>query len=198
MKQALRTFAFVMLVAFLAGFALFVREARSFNPPEETTADGIVVLTGGPNRVATGVQLLEAERGSRLLISGVNPGSPVSDIASAAGASQALFECCVDVGPTAADTEGNAVETAAWASRQGYGELIVVTSDYHMPRALLELQAAMPDTRFIAHAVPAPAPWQNLDEARRWLTEYVKYAAVFGRERVTGLARHGSSSGEGR
>ena len=194
MKDGLRTLAFVILLAFAVGFALFVREARSFAPDARPSADGIVVLTGGPNRVATGVELLEAERGNRLLISGVNPGSPVSDIASAAGASQALFACCVDVGPTAADTEGNAVETAAWASANGYAQVIVVTSDYHMPRALLELQAAMPQTQLIAYAVPAPAPWDSLDEARRWLTEYVKYAAVYGRERLAGLA---SSSDEG-
>ncbi len=197
MNDAFRTLAFVVLITFAAGFALFVREARSFTPAGPVQADAIVVLTGGPNRVATGVELLEADQGTRLLISGVNPGSPVADIASAAGASDALFACCVDVGPTAADTEGNALETAAWASEHDYDRLIVVTSDYHMPRALLELQAAMPDTRLIAHAVPAPAPWRNPDEARRWLTEYVKYAAVFVRERISGLGTEASSAGEG-
>lgn len=197
MKHALRTLAFVILIAFVSGFGLFIREARSIASGSMAEADGIVVLTGGPNRVATGVELLEAGRAERLLISGVNPGSPVSDIASAAGASEALFACCVDVGPTAADTEGNALETAAWVAERGYARLIVVTSDYHMPRALLELQAAMPDTRLIAHAVPAPVPWTNLDEARRWLTEYVKYAAVYGREHITGRARRVPSSDEG-
>jgi len=197
MGRLIRTLAFILLVAFLAGFVLFVREARSFAPNGSASADAIVVLTGGPGRVATGVSLLEAERGGRLLISGVNPGSPIADIASAAGASEALFECCVDVGPTAADTEGNAIETAQWAAEQGYDQLIVVTSDYHMPRALLELQAAMPDTRLVAHAVPAPAPWRNPEEARRWLTEYVKYAAVYGRRRATGPGTANASGGEG-
>jgi uncharacterized SAM-binding protein YcdF (DUF218 family) len=187
MARLFRTAAFILLVSFAAGFVLFVREARSFSPSGDVSADAIVVLTGGPGRVSTGVSLLEAGRGERLLISGINPGSPIADIAAAAGASQTLFECCVDVGPTAADTEGNAVETAAWARSRGYGALIVVTSDYHMPRALLELQAAMPDTRLEAYGVAAPEPWQSADEARRWLTEYVKYAAVYGRERVMGL-----------
>lgn len=186
MTSALRTLAFVSVIAFVVGFALFVREARSFTPGPPSNADGIVVLTGGPGRVATGVSLLEDERGDRLLISGINPGSPVADIASAAGVAESWFECCVDVGADAADTEGNAVETAGWAGRRGYDSLIVVTSDYHMPRALLELQAAMPETRLVAHAVAAPAPWSNPNEARRWLTEYVKYAAVYARERLAG------------
>lgn len=197
MTRALRTLAFVLLLAFLLGFALFVREARAFKPAASPSADAIVVLTGGPGRVATGVALLEAEKGERLLISGINPGSPVADIASAAGASQALFACCVDVGADAADTEGNALETAGWASERGYDSLIVVTSDYHMPRALLELQAAMPDTRLVAHAVAAPAPWSAPDEARRWLTEYVKYAAVYVRERLAGRSAPDPASHEG-
>lgn len=181
-----RLAGFVILVAAVTGFALFVSEARSHGAIEEAQADAVVVLTGGPGRVSTAVTLLEAQRGARLLISGVNPGSPVEDIAAAAGASQALFACCVDVGPEAADTIGNAAETARWAASRGYDSLIVVTSDYHMPRALLELQAAMPDTRLTAYAVPAPAPWSSASEARRWLTEYFKYAAVFGRERLAG------------
>lgn len=185
----LRLAALVVIVAALTGFALFVREAREYRGAETPSADAVVVLTGGPGRVATGVSLLEAGAGERLLISGVNPGSPISDIAAAAGASQALFDCCVDVGLEAADTSGNAAETARWAAQRAYGELIVVTSDYHMPRALLELQAAMPDTRLIAHAVPAPAPWTGATEARRWMTEYFKYAAVFARERLAGRAR---------
>lgn len=178
--------AFVILVAAVTGFALFVSEARSHGEAGRAQADAVVVLTGGPGRVATAVTLLEAERGARLLISGVNPGSPVEDIAAAAGASEALFACCVDVGLEAADTVGNAAETARWAASRGYDSLIVVTSDYHMPRALLELQAAMPDTDLTAYAVPAPAPWSSASEARRWLTEYFKYAAVFGRERLAG------------
>ena len=91
-----------------------------------------------------------------------------------------------DVGLEAADTVGNAAETARWAEARGYDRLIVVTSDYHMPRALLELQAAMPDTRLVAYAVPAPAPWSSASEARRWMTEYFKYAAVFAREQISG------------
>lgn len=185
--RVFRVTAFVVVVAFSVGFGLFIGEARRYAPPETVEAEAIVVLTGGPNRVSTAVTLLEAGRGARLLISGVNPDSPPSDIAAAAGATEALFACCVDIGPDAADTIGNAAEAAAWAQAHGYDRLIIVTSDYHMPRALLELQAAMPDVTLIAYGVPAPAPWSGADEGRRWLLEYVKYAAVYGRERLRRL-----------
>ncbi|WP_439636498.1 YdcF family protein [Oceanicaulis sp.] len=183
----LRLTAFILLTAFVVGFALFVRQARTFTPELTVNAEAIVVLTGGPNRVSTATALLRDGSGGRLLISGVNPDSPPADIAAAAGASEDLFECCVDIGLQAADTMGNAAETAAWARSHGYEHLIVVTSDYHMPRALLELQAAMPDVRLSAYGVPAPAPWSGGHEARRWMVEYVKYAAVYGRERFRTL-----------
>lgn len=183
----LRLTAFILLTAFVVGFALFVRQARTFAPDPAATGQAIVVLTGGPNRVSTAADLLEGGAGDRLLISGVNPDSPPADIAAAAGASEALFECCVDFGLQAADTIGNAAETAAWARLHDYDRIIVVTSDYHMPRALLELQAAMPEVDLVAHGVPAPAPWSGGHEARRWLVEYVKYAAVYGRERLRTL-----------
>jgi len=178
--------AFVLLAAFVIGFALFIREARTHGPDQAATADAVVVLTGGGGRLAAGVGLLMEGKGSRLLISGVNPGSPPSDIAAAAGAPGDLLACCIDMGDQAANTEGNAAETAGWVRARGYESVIVVTSDYHMPRALLELKAALPETRLIAYAVPAPEPWRGAGEARRWLQEYVKYAAVYARERAAG------------
>lgn len=180
----LRALAFIVVVAFVTGFALFVREARALTADGDVRADAIVVLTGGEGRVVTGVDLLKDGHGRRLLISGVNPGSPPQDIARAAGAPSALFECCIDTGDQAVDTRSNATETAAWAARNGYASLIIVTSDYHLPRALLELQAAMPDTRLIAYPVRAPSPWSSAGEARRWMQEYAKYAAVYARERT--------------
>lgn len=180
----LRAAAFIVLVAFVTGFVLYVHEARSLARDERTRADGIVALTGGEGRVRTAVELLRDGRGGRLLISGVNPVSPPEDIARAAGAPAELFNCCIDTGPLAVDTRGNALEAAAWVNRNGYSTVIVVTNDFHMPRALLELQAAMPDTRLIAYAAPTPPPWSSPGEARRWLQEYAKYAAVFVRERI--------------
>ena len=106
------------------------------------------------------------------------------DIARAAGAPAELFNCCIDTGEEALNTRGNALEAASWVGRNRYSTVIVVTNDFHMPRALLELQAAMPDTRLIAYAAPTPPPWSSPGEARRWLQEYAKYAAVFVRERI--------------
>ena len=184
MLSMLRLIGFGLVVAFIVGFGLFLGEARQYRADPAVSAQGIVVLTGGRDRVASAVELLNAGRGERLLISGVHPESSPSDIAAATGASASLFECCVDTGMAAQNTIGNAQETAQWVSARGYAQVIVVTNDYHMPRALLELQSALPDTELIAYGVVSELPYQSMMAARRWLNEYLKYIAVYARVRV--------------
>ena len=180
--EVLRFAAFAVILTGGLSFALFVRAGLSHGPDTEASADAIVALTGGEGRVATGVALLSEGRGERLLISGGNPDVTMNAVRAASGAPADLFECCVDIGVEAANTVGNAEETARWANGHGYTRLIIVTSDFHMPRALLELKAALPAHELVPHGVPSPPPWQDTRSARRWLQEYLKFAAVYARE----------------
>ncbi len=180
--SVLRFGAFALILAGIMSFALFVRAGLSYGPQEDARADAIVALTGWEGRVATGVSLLAEGRGERLLISGGNPEVTMGAVRQASGAPAELFECCVDIGVEAANTIGNAEETARWARGHGYTRLIIVTSDFHMPRALLELKAAMPGHELAAHGVPSPPPWTGTRAARRWLQEYLKFTAVYARE----------------
>ena len=179
----------IVVLVWGAGLLAFAgRVQRSTPAPEPATADAIVALTGGSNvRLEAATRLLEDGKGQRLLVSGVNRDATRADIRGVTRAGKSLYDCCVDLGFTAADTIGNARETAEWARGQGYDDLIVVTADYHMPRALLELRSAMPEARF--H--PYPVATGTLD-ARRWrdtrsgqrrmVLEYSKYLAILGRE----------------
>ena len=168
------------------GFAQTVHRAGPSAPLPE--ADGIVSLTGGSlERISTGMDLLAQGRGRRLLISGVNPKVTDEELRTALGANPDLFGCCVDVGRSAEDTLGNAAETAAWAKRNGFDELIIVTADYHMPRSLAELRLAMPGAVLIAYpvstAVTQPGSWQrDISAAGRLAAEYLKYLVIRGRE----------------
>ncbi len=141
---------------FLLGFGVFV--LRAFDPSEPSThgTDGIVVLTGGSERVATGLRLLTERLAPRLLISGAHPGAGLADIAQAAGIDHAPLAGQVVLGHAAATTRGNAVETAAWARSEPLRSLRVVTASYHMPRALLELRRALPGVELVPHAVVPP------------------------------------------
>ena len=116
-------------------------------------ADGIVVLTGGSSRVSDAMELLADGYGKRLLISGVHPTNAASDISRSLPDNQSLLGCCVDLDRSAVNTRSNAAETRRWAHERGFKSLIVVTSNYHMPRAIVELSHAMPDIALIPFAV---------------------------------------------
>jgi uncharacterized SAM-binding protein YcdF (DUF218 family) len=187
----------VLLVAALiwtAGLFEFADRVTRMTPAAEPApADAIVALTGASDlRLEAATNLLEAGKGRRLLVSGVNRRASRADLWGVTGAAKPLFDCCVDLGFTAADTLGNARESAEWAKAMGYHSLILVTSDYHMPRAVIELRSAMPG----ADITPYPVATESLDarhwldtslSARRMVIEYCKYLAILARQAVLGL-----------
>jgi len=176
-------------VAVAIGFVVFLSQLRGVETKPDRQADGIVVLTGGSSRVSDAMELLAAGYGKRLLISGVHPTSGASDISRSLPESQSLFNCCVDLDHSAINTRSNAAETRRWAHERGFKSLIVVTSNYHMPRAIVELSHAMPDITLIPYAVVGEKwrdePWwENGATFRLVLSEYVKYIAAGVRVRL--------------
>jgi uncharacterized SAM-binding protein YcdF (DUF218 family) len=189
--------AVAILIVFLAlviGLWVFSAHVAGSTPaPEPRKADGIVVLTGASNiRLEAAMRLLEAGKARRLLVSGVNREATRADIRGVTGAGKALYDCCVDLGFTAADTIGNARETAEWARAKDYRSLIIVTADYHMPRAEVELKAALPGVTLIAYPVrteslDARRWWRTTRGARRMIFEYGKYLVILVRETFLSL-----------
>jgi len=173
------------------GFLGFLSLLRVSEVKPERNADGIVVLTGGSSRVSDAMELLAAGYGKRLLISGVHPGNDVKDISRTLPDNHKLLTCCVDLDRSAVDTRSNAAETRRWARERGFTSLIVVTSNYHMPRAIVELSHAMPDVTLIPFAVVGDKwreePWWTSGATLRLLlSEYAKYVAAEVRVRLAG------------
>lgn len=157
-----------LLLLWAAGFAWFLQlTARASPLPAQ--ADGIVALTGGAGRVEAALRLLAAGRARVALVSGVGGAAEFAALAGRAGVDPALG-VRVTLGRAAQTTRGNAEETAAWARANAIGSLIVVTADYHMPRALLELARTLPHVRLYAAPVRTGASWRlRLDEYGKWL-----------------------------
>jgi uncharacterized SAM-binding protein YcdF (DUF218 family) len=132
--------------AFVAGFIGFATSLERTETNLHVQAEGVVALTGGSDRVLDAAGLLARGQARRLLITGVNRLTHKPDLAKLLPVPHELLACCVDLGYRALDTEGNAVETRDWANAHGVKQsLIVVTSNYHMPRALVELSAVLPN-----------------------------------------------------
>ncbi|SHL09154.1 Uncharacterized SAM-binding protein YcdF, DUF218 family [Bradyrhizobium lablabi] len=178
-----------VFVAAAIGFVAFLSQLRGAEIKPDRKADGIVVLTGGSSRVSDAMELLAAGYGKRLLISGVHPTSGASDISRSLSDNQSLLSCCVDLDRSAVNTRSNAAQTRRWAHERGFKSLIVVTSNYHMPRAIVELSHAMPDIALIPYAVVGEKwrdePWWMSGATMRLLlSEYVKYVAAEVRVRL--------------
>lgn len=166
--------------ALLAGYAGFASRIAPHEPAAPPRTDAIVVVTGGAQRIGDAVGLLGADRGSRLLISGVNERTSREELARANPASRQWLTCCVDLDYRARNTIGNAIESRRWARKHGFTSLLVVTSNYHMPRVLAEFAHAMPDVRLVAHPVvsdqiDASSWWHDWSTIRLLFPEYAKY-----------------------
>lgn len=176
----------------VAGLLLFVRQIETRAARMPGRADGIVVLTGGPDRIADGLQLLAEGRASRMLITGVRRGVSLETIGRPMPRYAAVMSCCVDLEYEAQNTVGNAVATRRWAREKGYRSLIVVTSDFHLPRALIEFRRAMPDIVLfrqpvVSERVEVGSWWRDPPVAKIIVLEYVKFLAAWCRMQVSGL-----------
>ena len=175
----LRGLCFVIVLSTVVGFAAYATKVTSYaQPSADVSVDAIIVLTGDAGRLAAGGQLLQDGRAAHLMISGVNPSATTADVRRHTGLDDAAFDCCVTLGREATDTVGNAREAAAYVRANGYDRLIIVTSDYHLPRSLLEFRSNMPGVDLIPYPVRTRAPWQDVGALRLWLQEYAKYTTV--------------------
>ncbi|QPQ54560.1 YdcF family protein [Allosphingosinicella flava] len=164
-----------LLLLYLLGYAAFV--VLLPKPADMQRTDGIVVLTGGPGRVARGLDLMANKKADRMLISGVERSVRPQELAAEYDADIALFECCIDLGRESIDTRSNATETARWLKRNGVKTVRLVTNDWHMPRAGLEFSLDIPeDVEILSDAVPGKASFRQLfKEYNKYL---LRYAAV--------------------
>ena len=184
----------VLLFIWVAGLTAFADRVDRYAPVTTApAAEAIVVLTGASNvRIETAMRLLEARKGARMLVSGVNREATREDIRGVTRGYGELYDCCVDLDYEAETTLGNAQHTADWARARGYESLVLVTSDFHMPRALLELKAALPGVVLRPYAietdtVDAARWWRTSESARRMTLEYSKYLVVLFRELILSL-----------
>lgn len=186
LKSLIGLFRFLLLLTLILivlGYGVFVRAVTKAAPPPLTVnADGIVVLTGGPRRLEIAGQLLAGQKAERLLVSGIGANVPPEDIRKLLGVSQAQFACCVDLDGAALDTIGNARETAVWVNALGYEHIILVTSDFHMPRAKLEISSATGGLRVSAYPVTTLVStplWRDGERMKTLAREYAKLLVVY-------------------
>ena len=182
------------LVLLIIGFIVFANGIEREHQMPQQAADGIAVLTGGSARIDEAMKLLAAGKAKRVLITGVNRTTTTEELKQLASQGDQYFTCCVDIDKEARNTIDNATETSEWVALKRYGSIIVVTSNYHMPRALAELARVMPGVTLIPYAVVDNNvhldPWWSYPGTTKLLlSEYLKYLPALGRLGATDLVR---------
>lgn len=177
------------LVMLAVGFIWFFTLIPSEEVQLDRKADGIVVLTGAASRIPDAIQLLADDRGKRLLISGVYHATKSREIARITPLYSKYFSCCIDLDRSALNTYGNALQAKHWAHEHNFNSLIVVTSNWHMPRAMAELEHQLPEVTLVPYPVISERMktdpwWSDLTTARALLVEYLKYLFALARMQI--------------
>ena len=147
----LRLFAAAVLVyAFgFLGFAVSLPKPLAGEP-----TDAVIVLTGGPGRIARGLSVVEQGLAKEMFVSGVDPEVRPAEFAAEFDVSRSTMECCVKLGYLAVDTRSNAGEAAQWLKENDFTSVRLVTTDWHMARASSEFEGTLPsDIRVVEDAV---------------------------------------------
>ena len=130
------------LVLWVFGFLWFAVALPQ--PAGAQKTDAIVVPTGGVGRIPRGLAMLRARAAPRMLVTGVDAEVRPREFAAEYSVPAPLMACCVTLGTGALDTRGNARETADWVGQRKVRSIRLVTSDWHMRRAALELGGRLP------------------------------------------------------
>ena len=169
-------------IVWFSGFCLFNRKINSYVPDYTTKTDAIVALTGGKNRIAESIKILNDGLSDKLFISGVSEKNTIKDIEQATKIS-AIDESKITLGKKAHNTIENASEAFEWIQNNNIEYIRLVTSYYHIPRSLQEFKLYGLRKKILPHPVYSQnVPrewWKNWGTFKLIASEYNKYAIVY-------------------
>ena len=180
----LNKFLFVLIIlsilSFIFGFIKFFSLIKNFKTSENVNIQGIAVLTGGKGRISEAIKVFRENPLSYLLISGVDKNIDIEEIIP----NEFLINPRVSIDKNSETTLDNADEIVKWSQKNSIKNIIIVTSDYHLPRSMLILANRGNDLTFYPHPVASSIYLEkNLFKDTKilkfLLEEYFKYLLSF-------------------
>ena len=171
----------LFLILILSHFIFFLSLVKNFksNYSTITSIDSIVVLTGDKFRISKGMEILSNGIGEKLLLSGVNKNIELINIKNEFPKYNNFFDCCVDIDNISSNTFENSRETFLWIEKNKYNSLLIVSSDYHMPRAKLEFERFFKTENTYYHSVNSNNDVNVIGKIKKLFLEYVKYMRTY-------------------
>ncbi len=165
---------FVIIVLLQFNFFLFNIQSYKNTDLNEKEIEGIVVLTGDKFRILEGLKILNNEIGSKLLISGVNKEISIEEIKKEFPKFNQLFNCCVELESISTNTFENVREIFFWKKNNNIKNILLITSDYHLPRVKLEVNRLLLDKETFYYGVKYDNQKINI-RMKKLIVEYIKY-----------------------
>ena len=171
-----------LIICFFVGLIDYQERILSLKEYSPKRASNIVILTGGSNRIKNGLKIIKSLENSavvntKLLISGTGKGFTISNVKKLLPKNKFLnifIKCCVELDNKSLNTHSNAIETLKWAKKNNIKTFILITSNYHMPRAALEFNARMPNFEIITHPI---TPKKN--DVSNWMHSFETFSLIF-------------------
>jgi uncharacterized SAM-binding protein YcdF (DUF218 family) len=177
-KNRVRLAAIVLILFLAAAAAIPHLLARGEAPSSGKAADAILVLVGGENRIAEGFRIWKEGKGKELFILGAGREARLSSILPAGAVISPAELLRIHIEGWSENTLENAFSAKSAVVSRRYREVILVTSDYHVPRANLALRKVLPPGVSIS-VIPVVSNWRRKGAWRRlprlFLVEGWKY-----------------------
>ena len=165
---------FVIIVLLQFNFFLFNIQSYKNTDLNKKEIEGIVVLTGDKFRILEGLKILNSEIGYKLLISGVNKEISIEEIKKEFPKFNQLFNCCVELESISTNTFENVREIFFWKKNNNIKNILLITSDYHLPRVALEVNRLLLDKETYYYGVKYDNQKINI-RMKKLIVEYIKY-----------------------
>lgn len=160
-KRGVRRAVTVLILLLTAGAAFPHLLARWVAAPiSGDVADAILVFTGGEGRIAAGYLAWKEGKGKELFILGAGPEAKLASILPEGEQITQDDLPRIHIEGWSENTLENAVSAKSEVVFRAYRKVILVTSDYHVPRAHLTLRKVLPPTVTIS-VIPVTSAWRR-------------------------------------
>lgn len=182
MKKLLVILLLICLALWFAGFLAFSYHINNYKQDEGSKTDAIIALTGGKNRIAEAVNLLNKGLADKMFISGVQKDISLKEIKQRKDV-KIETKREIELGNQSTNTVENAIETNEWINKNKIKSIRLVTSNYHLPRSIEEFRSRNPKLIIIAHPVYSERVskkwWKNEGSFCLIASEYSKFLYVY-------------------
>ena len=163
--------AILLLTVLIIDYSFFYKKILNYKKNLNYN-NNFIVLTGGDNRVKKSLKIFFQieNKNKNLFISGVGKGfnkRTLKKLTPENLNNDEIIECCIQIEGISRNTFSNAVESLKWVKSKEINSFVLLTNNYHMPRAMLEFKSIFKDIKI--------TPYVFIDENKVWWKKKINY-----------------------